>query len=55
MAQKLFEDRLTITGEDNELIIVRYVMSHNVWESGNNLLLWGEVGTLLEFEITNGT
>jgi hypothetical protein len=28
---------------------------HDIWEGSDYLLLWREVGALLEFEIANGT
>jgi hypothetical protein len=30
-------------------------MNHNIGVCCNNLLLWGQLGTLLEFEVSNST
>ena len=45
----------TVTGNDDKLIIIRYIVNSNFRKGGDNLLLRREIRTLLELEITNGT
>lgn len=45
----------TITCNNNELVIFRDFMGDHIWKSCDDLLFRREVGTLLEFKITNGT
>ena len=47
-------DLLTVTSNDNELVIVRDVVDGNLWERGDDLLLGWEVGALLEFKVSDG-
>jgi len=44
----------TITSNNNELIVVGKLVHGYVRESRDNLLLWGQVCTLLELEVANG-
>ncbi len=46
---------LTITSDDEELIVLGDIVSDNIWVRCHNLLLRGKIGTFLEFEVTNGT
>jgi hypothetical protein len=41
----------TVTGNDKELIISRYLMSDYVWKCGDDLLLRRQVWTLLELKV----
>lgn len=45
----------TVTSNDEEFIIVSKVVDCHVGESSNNLLLWGQVGALLELEVSDGS
>ena len=45
----------TIAGNDKELVIFSDLVYRDVRECGHNLLLRGEVGTLLELEVANGS
>lgn len=44
----------TITGQNKELVLIGEVVLFNVGKGGDNLVLGGELGALLEFEVTNG-
>jgi len=44
----------TVTCNDQELVIVGKIMYHDIRICCDNLLFWGQLGALLEFEITNG-
>jgi hypothetical protein len=46
---------LTVTGEHNKFVIVREVVDSHVGVGGDNLLLWGKIGALLELKVTDGT
>ena len=45
----------TITGDDKEFIVIAQVVNSHIGESGDNLLLRGQFGALLELEVTNGS
>lgn len=45
----------TITGDDKEFVVIAQVVNSHVGESGDNLLLRGQFGALLELEVTNGS
>lgn len=45
----------TITGDDKEFIVIAEVVNGHIGESGDNLLLGGQFGALLELEVTNGS
>jgi hypothetical protein len=45
----------TITGNDEEFIVIGQVVNSHIGESSDNLLLGGQFGTLLELEVTNGS
>lgn len=46
---------LTVTSKDQELILVRKLMHLDVGVGGNDLVLGGELGALLELKIANST
>lgn len=46
---------LTVAGNNKELIVLRDIMSHNIWVCGHNLLFRSKIGALLEFKVTDGT
>lgn len=46
---------LTITSNDKELVVVGDLMSDNIGESSNDLLLGRKVGALLELKIADST
>lgn len=43
----------TITGKNEKLILISQLVLLDIGESGNNLLLRGKLGALLELEVTN--
>lgn len=45
----------TITSNDDEFIVVGELVHSYIWESCDDLLLWRQVCTFLELEITNGS
>ena len=45
---------LTITSDDQKLIVICNFVGDHVGESSHDLLFRREVGALLEFKITNG-
>lgn len=45
---------LTITSNDDELVILSDVVNSHIWEGGNDLLLWSKLWRLLKLKITNG-
>lgn len=47
--------RHTITGNNEELVVIGQLMDCHIGECGHNLLLGGQLGALLELEVTNGT
>lgn len=47
--------RLTITSNDEELVVVTHLVHHDIRVGRDNLLLGRELGALLELEITNGS
>lgn len=48
------KEYLTITSDDNKLVVLSDIVNSHVWEGGNNLLLWGKLWRLLELKVTNG-
>jgi len=44
----------TITSNDDKFIVVGKLVHSDIREGRDNLLLWRQVCTLLELEITNG-
>ena len=47
--------RRTVTCYDEELIVIRHIVSYNIRERCNNLLLGCQVGTLLKLEVAYST
>ena len=47
--------RLTVTGNNEKLVIIAHIMHHNVRVCGYDLLFGCQLGTLLELKITNGS
>jgi hypothetical protein len=45
--------RPTITGKNEEFILISQLVLLDIGESSNNLLLRGKLGALLELEVTN--
>lgn len=45
----------TVTGNHQELIVVREVMDHDVGVGGHYLLLRSKLGALLELEVADGS
>ena len=50
---KLGHLKRTVASYYEELIIVRDVVHGNVWIRGDDLSLWGKIGALLEFKVSN--
>lgn len=48
----VFEVALTITGDDQEFIVISQIMANNIGESGHYLLLRRKIRTLLELEVS---
>ena len=46
---------LTIASNDEELIVLGDIVSHNIWVCCHDLLLRSKVGALLELKIADGT
>lgn len=44
----------TVTGNDQELVVVVQVVYHHVREGRDDLSLWGQLGALLELKVSDG-
>ena len=45
---------LTITRDDEELVVIGQIVYHDIRIRGNNLLLWSQLCALLELEVAEG-
>lgn len=45
---------LTVTGNDEKLVVIGDLVHHDVREGGHDLLFRREIGALLKLEIANG-